>query len=447
VWRKERRAARMFLSALGRTHVQPLTIDDLRAAGPLFSTWPDSNVRSFLRKLKLMVYRPGEVLCHKGDPSDCVYLLARGAVEVIIFRPNSVGKGRGRKSGLKVATMGPPKYVGEYGVFADEPRAATLVAQERVYCWRCSKAAFRYELGRLPLQVQLGIKRTLEANMKQIYKVRPAQLASSLLFQNWDVVTLEELVTRLEPFVFAEQEALVRQGDYGACLYIIARGRCDAVSVFPAIPGGQPVTHRVQLSSGDQLGQRGCLFVEPQPATVTAITTVQAWRLSRAALMDFMLRRPDWFLEAKQRLNQEFERLIPRPTIQHLLSCSLLPLELPLRLAERIHETCLAPRVVEGGTPVVSAGEGFRGVFLLVGGRCKVGGKQLAAGAALGIDQVVAGAKVWPETATAVTRVDAWVVDFKTLSNVLAPSGKGAAASPVLQRLQLILQRWRDLPR
>ena len=71
-----------------------------------------------------------------------------------------LSSGRGRQHNLcscQVAAVNPTRYVGEYGVFADEPRAATLVAQTQVFCWVSSKEAFRFELNRLPKVVCLGM--------------------------------------------------------------------------------------------------------------------------------------------------------------------------------------------------------------------------------------------------------------------------------------------------
>lgn len=40
--------------------------------------------------------------------------------------------------------------------------------------------------------------------------------------------------------------------------------------------------------------------------TVRTLNTVQAWRLKKSILQDFMLSRPHHFLEVKQRLNAAF---------------------------------------------------------------------------------------------------------------------------------------------
>eukprot|EP00667_Euglena_gracilis_P002351 EG_transcript_2351 len=444
MFRRKRQAARMLLNAWGRTKVRPMTIKELRATGPLFSKWPDGNVESFLAKMQLTVFRPGEVICHKGDPSDYLYILVRGSVEVIVFRASSTGKGRGRKSGMRVAVLNPPRYIGEYGVFADEPRSATMVAVDHVFTWRCIKEAFRFELGRLPKQVLMEIKKTLEANMNQIYKVRPAQLASTVLFMNWDLKVLEDLVTRLEPFVFNENQVMVKQGDPGTCLYMIARGKCECTIVSKHPETGEVTTHTSWLSSGDQMGQRGCLFVEPQPATVRAVTTVQAWKLKKSILMDYMLQRPDWFLGAKQRLNREFEKFIPKPTMKHMMGCGVVPTDFNQRLAERIYDMCLQPRIIESTAPLVLAGEEVRGVFLLVGGLCTFEGRQFGPGSTLGVEQVLRHESFWAESIVANARLDVWFFCFKTLYNVLQKPGKVPPNHPPLVKLQQLLQQWKD---
>jgi|Transcript_67404 CRP-like cAMP-binding protein len=436
--KKERKAARMFLNAFGRRKVVRPSAAELRSTGPLFSKWPDTNLQSFLRKLYLMVFRPGEVICHSGDVSDVLYILVKGTVDVIAWRASSTGKGRGRKSGVVVAAVNPTRYVGEYGVFADEPRAATLVAQTQVFCWVSSKEAFRFELNRLPKVARTDITKSLEANMTKIYKVRPVLLASTPLFLNWDLKVLEDLVTKLEPFVFAEKQVMVKQGDLGTCLFIIARGKCESV-----IRTGTE-EHRTFLTSGEQLGQRGCLFVEPQHATVRTVTTVQAWRLQKSVLMDYMLQRPDWFLAAKQRLNRELEKSLPKPSIQHIMNCGLFPQELSQRLGERIYETCLQPRVVEGTAPLIMVGEEFRGLYLIIGGTCTFEGKQYGAGDTLGMEQVNRHEAFWRESVLANTRLDVWFLNLNTLHGIMQKPGKLGLNNPQVLKLQQVLNEWKE---
>ena len=62
--------------------------------------------------------------------------------------------------------------------------------------------------------------------------------------------------------------------------------------------------------------------------------------------------------------------------------------ELSQRLGERIYETCLQPRVVEGTAPLIMVGEEFRGLYLIIGGTCTFEGKQYGAGDTLGMEQV-----------------------------------------------------------
>ena len=72
----------------------------------------------------------------------------------IAFPSDRSSKGRGLQSGKCVATLTPVKYVGQFGVFADEPRAATLYCPDAVQAWASSKADFVRHVKALPAQVR-----------------------------------------------------------------------------------------------------------------------------------------------------------------------------------------------------------------------------------------------------------------------------------------------------
>ena len=64
-------------------------------------------------------------------------------------------------------------------------------------------------------------------------------------------------------------------GDSAGGRWIRFRSKCFCIAhAF----GSGTEEHRTFLTSGEQLGQRGCLFVEPQHATVRTVTTVQVLR-------------------------------------------------------------------------------------------------------------------------------------------------------------------------
>lgn len=79
----------------------------------------------------------GEALFHQGDMSDGLYLLERGAVDVVISSPGEDGN-RQRRIQSFVAGM----FFGEMALFDGGPRSATVVARDTVRCRILSREAF-----------------------------------------------------------------------------------------------------------------------------------------------------------------------------------------------------------------------------------------------------------------------------------------------------------------
>ena len=62
----------------------------------------------------------GEVLYRQGDPSDCAWLVERGAIELVSTQ--------GRRS-INHGVLGPGELIGELGMLDGAPRSATATAR------------------------------------------------------------------------------------------------------------------------------------------------------------------------------------------------------------------------------------------------------------------------------------------------------------------------------
>jgi hypothetical protein len=171
-----------------------------------------------------------------------------------------------------------------------------------------------------------------------------------------------------------------------------------------------------------QLGQRPCLFVEPQWCTARCLTTVQAWCLKKSVLMGYMLQHPDWFIAAKGRLNQELARLIPRPPLSALADCGALgQLALPPAALESLYHR-LAPRVVERTARVVERGAPISELLFLSSGLCTFDKEPLPPPAFLGLDFILAGQTTWPHPIVAMDRVEVWAIPVAAMADLMQRS-------------------------
>jgi putative ABC transport system ATP-binding protein len=88
---------------------------------------------------RLVELAPGEVLFREGDPSDAVYLVEGGEVEVVRPRPDGTEE--------VLATLGPGRYVGELGPLLGLPRSATARAVTGAVLRSCAPQEFRHAVG------------------------------------------------------------------------------------------------------------------------------------------------------------------------------------------------------------------------------------------------------------------------------------------------------------
>src|SRR5215217_3034746 len=101
-------------------------------------------------------------------------------------------------------------------------------------------------------------------------------LASTPFFSELSAVDLARLVPELEEHDLTPREVVYRQGDPGDGFYLIRSGTVEAV-VTEA--GGTQVVTR--LAAPAHFGEGALLTDEPRSSTVTALTPLVVWKLSR----------------------------------------------------------------------------------------------------------------------------------------------------------------------
>lgn len=114
----------------------------------LFSALSDAERDALVSLLDYVPFDRGEVITRQGAQEDWLYVLGTGTAEVRV----SVDK-----EDRTVAHLRAPDVFGEMGLLTGEPRRATVVAVERVVCWRLDKSEFDEILrGRSDLVAQLS---------------------------------------------------------------------------------------------------------------------------------------------------------------------------------------------------------------------------------------------------------------------------------------------------
>ena len=102
-------------------------------------TAPDLD--AVLSAAELLPRKPKDLILSEGSPTDGLYVVLEGEVEV--FLPERAGSGAHRPSRVRLNRLGPGRCLGEYGLIDDQPSSASVEALASVELCFLSKAQFR----------------------------------------------------------------------------------------------------------------------------------------------------------------------------------------------------------------------------------------------------------------------------------------------------------------
>lgn len=103
----------------------------------LFAPLTDEEVHALAAQLIPTPLAPGDIATRQGEPSDSLYILARG--EVGIFRDGDGATLPGRQ---RLAALVAPSFFGEMGLLTGQARSATIIAESEGLCYRLDKRGF-----------------------------------------------------------------------------------------------------------------------------------------------------------------------------------------------------------------------------------------------------------------------------------------------------------------
>ncbi|HTS23525.1 MAG TPA: mechanosensitive ion channel family protein [Casimicrobiaceae bacterium] len=126
-------SARRLAAMLGESE-QKSRVTLLRSL-ELFAPLTDDETYALATQLRIAPLAPGDVVTRQGEPSDSLYILARGVVA--IFRDGEHGKGR-----KLLAKLTAPAFFGEMGLLTGQARTATIIAESEVLCYGLDKSGF-----------------------------------------------------------------------------------------------------------------------------------------------------------------------------------------------------------------------------------------------------------------------------------------------------------------
>ncbi|NIM50582.1 MAG: Na+/H+ antiporter [Gemmatimonadales bacterium] len=172
--------------------------------------------------------------------------------------------------------------------------------------------------GGIPQSVARDARRSVETAQRRLMRQpvaalepRPEDLLARVpFFKNLNPADFQRIVDVLVPRTVLAGETIIRQGERGTSLFLIARG---VVAVIAARPGRRP-KRVAALHAGEFFGEMALLTQEPRNATVQAVTGCQLYELSSRdvdALCEFCPGVRDALVEAYE----ERRRSSARPSL------------------------------------------------------------------------------------------------------------------------------------
>jgi len=248
-------------------------------------------------------FAKGGTLMKQGDMGDDFFVIVSGSVSVCI-------------EGTKVASLTTGDYVGENALLRDEPRTATIAAENQVSTLRITRDKFR-ELG-LNEKLEFAKRQAVAGGAERQLVVKPPSgksaddrktiIAALKANQNLStMVTLDD--SKCEHLVDVAWEEVVESGadiitqgsDEADYFYIVKDGSFEII--VDKAQGGQSAKEAAQgtaervgtIAKGGSFGELALLYFAPRAATVKAKVKSVVWVIDRQNFKSVLAKTGDDF--------------------------------------------------------------------------------------------------------------------------------------------------------
>jgi CRP/FNR family cyclic AMP-dependent transcriptional regulator len=122
----------------------------------LFADMADEDIHELMTAAKRRPFRSGEVIFHRDDPGQVLYMIKEGKVKICIISPDG--------QEISLAVLGKGEYFGEFALLDGLPRSADAIALEKVECYTLQRSDFHNAIMKNPkiaIQVLEALTRRL----------------------------------------------------------------------------------------------------------------------------------------------------------------------------------------------------------------------------------------------------------------------------------------------
>jgi cAMP-dependent protein kinase regulator len=229
---------------------------------PFFSALSPRHLQMAIAGVRLVRLEPGEILFHKGDPGDALFVVASGEITLGVPR--------------ELARLGEGSFFGEIALLADQPRNATALARVPTDLLAIDRALVQALLADAP-----ELLRVILSFLKE--RLVTTFLATSPLFAPFSPEDRQAIQARFRFHGGETGLQLIEEGRPSPALFVLLAGKASVLR------GGKPIA---TLGPGDICGEISLL--EPIGATATVELASKGFllSLSRAALGELMTSHP-----------------------------------------------------------------------------------------------------------------------------------------------------------
>jgi hypothetical protein len=162
------------------------------------------------------------------------------------------------------------------------PRLQTRVRDYYAYLWETRKS-ISTESPTADLPHTLSMEILLFLNRTLLEKVA--------LFRGASELFIREVVQLLQPMVFLPDDDIIRQGEYGDCMYFLTKGDVEVLVNEVRVAA---------LGQGSPFGETALLQGEKRMASIRALTYCDVYKLSKADFDSLRGKHPDFDAKVKQ---------------------------------------------------------------------------------------------------------------------------------------------------
>jgi len=109
---------------------------------PLFAGLADEDIRGLMALAKRRTFRSGEVIFHREDPGQVLYVIKEGKVKISLISPDG--------QEISLVVFGKGECFGEFAILDGLPRSADAVALEKVECYTLQRSDFHNAIMKNP---------------------------------------------------------------------------------------------------------------------------------------------------------------------------------------------------------------------------------------------------------------------------------------------------------